>query len=225
MKTWLDRAVYAASILAVFAGLIAGYVIPNVLTRPDTVTIALELPERKPVIAIYEFAPGEELPPPPPEFAYLHQTQFEEYGGGWTYVADRSYTADEKACLAKNIYFEAKNQSMKGQIAVALVTMNRVRSVYYPSNVCDVVYEHLQFSWYWDGKSDTPVNEEMFAQAELIADAILSPDAAINDFTYGSDHYHADYVEPYWIEDDSRMVRVVQIETHIFYRSPAVSAL
>jgi spore germination cell wall hydrolase CwlJ-like protein len=33
----------------------------------------------------------------------------------------------ELICLATNIYWEARNQSFAGQIAVGLVTINRVR--------------------------------------------------------------------------------------------------
>ena len=44
-------------------------------------------------------------------------------------------------CLALNVYHEAKNQSLIGQIAVAQVVMNRVKDERYPDNVCDVVYQ------------------------------------------------------------------------------------
>ena len=69
-------------------------------------------------------------------------------------------------CMAANIYHEAKNQPMAGQIAVAQVVMNRVNDSRYPDNVCDVVKQGLtykngkvvlgkcQFSWYCDGKKD-----------------------------------------------------------------------
>ena len=44
-------------------------------------------------------------------------------------------------CLALNIFFEARNQSLEGQLAVADVVFNRVRDPRYPDNVCDVVYQ------------------------------------------------------------------------------------
>ena len=44
-------------------------------------------------------------------------------------------------CLALNIYFEARNESIAGQIAVAEVTLNRVASKNYPNNVCGVIYQ------------------------------------------------------------------------------------
>ena len=57
----------------------------------------------------------------------------------------------EVDCLAKNIYFEAGSESRAGKIAVAEVTMNRVKSREFPRSVCGVVYQKsrniCQFSW------------------------------------------------------------------------------
>ena len=38
-------------------------------------------------------------------------------------------------CLSRNIYFESRNQSVAGQIAVAQVVMNRVKDSRYPDTV------------------------------------------------------------------------------------------
>ena len=48
-------------------------------------------------------------------------------------------------CMALNIYHEAKNQSMLGQIAVGQVVMNRVADSRFPDNVCDVVTEAVTY--------------------------------------------------------------------------------
>ena len=67
--------------------------------------------------------------------------------------------ADEVTCLAQNIYWEARNQSIQGMYAVADVTLNRVKDKRWPSTVCEVVKQRRrsrQFSWYCDGKPDTP---------------------------------------------------------------------
>jgi len=59
-------------------------------------------------------------------------------------------------CLAKNIYHEAASESYEGKLAVAQVTMNRVNSGKFPSDICSVVYQKTtdqnlktvcQFSW------------------------------------------------------------------------------
>src|SRR5882672_3004751 len=51
------------------------------------------------------------------------------------------------ACLARNVYFEARGEPEAGQYAVAEVTMNRKASGRYPNTVCGVVYERQAFSW------------------------------------------------------------------------------
>ena len=47
--------------------------------------------------------------------------------------------------LALNIYFEARNQPVKGQLAVAHVTLNRANQK--DKSVKEVVLEPGQFSW------------------------------------------------------------------------------
>ncbi|MEN3377818.1 MAG: hypothetical protein V7604_3173, partial [Hyphomicrobiales bacterium] len=45
-------------------------------------------------------------------------------------------------CLANAVYFEARSEPVRGQIAVAQVVMNRAFSGYYPNDVCGVVYQN-----------------------------------------------------------------------------------
>jgi len=115
-------------------------------------------------------------------------------------------------CLAMNVYFEAQNQSIAGQVAVAQVTMNRVVSPDYPDTVCGVVNQHKQFSWYWDGKSDVPQHEEAWQRAQMVAKGVLGG-SGHNDLK-GVMHYHALYVKPYWAKE---MQMVAKIGEHIFY--------
>jgi N-acetylmuramoyl-L-alanine amidase len=130
-------------------------------------------------------------------------------------------------CLALNVYHEAKNQSMIGQIAVAQVTMNRVHDERYPNNVCDVVKQGLtyrwnrdmpirnqcQFSWYCDGKSDKPKDEQAWQYAIMVADGVYY--GKVIDLVDGATHYHAHYVNPSWAETKTYITR---IDDHIFYR-------
>lgn len=55
-------------------------------------------------------------------------------------------TETEKECLSRNIYHEAANEPVEGQVAVAIVTLNRANDPFYPSNVCDVVYQRGSYS-------------------------------------------------------------------------------
>ena len=42
-------------------------------------------------------------------------------------------------CLAKNIYYEAGNESLEGKVAVGIVTLNRVADGRFSSSICGVV--------------------------------------------------------------------------------------
>lgn len=133
----------------------------------------------------------------------------------------------ERECLAKNIYFEARDQSQKGQIAVALVTVNRTLSKKYPNTICGVVWQKkrskktgkyvAQFSWTLDGKKDDPMNKELWESAQVLASAMIDEGmiTLFADFTQGATHYHADYVAPSWRK---AFTRVLVEGNHIFYR-------
>ena len=131
-------------------------------------------------------------------------------------------------CMATNIYHEAKNQPMAGQIAVAQVVMNRVKDNRYPDNVCDVVTEAVtykgtdkpvlhkcQFSWYCDGQKDEPdFDSKEWWNAKEYASIVLSGTIML-DVTEGATHYHATYVRPAWAKTKTKTTR---IDRHIFYR-------
>lgn len=117
-------------------------------------------------------------------------------------------------CLAKNIYFEARGESQLGQQAVAWVTLNRVHNDQFPGTICEVVWQDSQFSWTHDGKSDNPTNVESWAQANQVAREVLASYGAATDPTEGATYFHADYANPAWRHN---FTRVVQIDQHIFY--------
>jgi len=143
---------------------------------------------------------------------------------------DPIYEEREIECLALNSYFEARNQSLAGQIAVAQVVLNRVRSKDYPDTICDVIqqgptYENWKgnilpvrnqchFSWWCDGKSDIPQDEETYQNILNLVTQIIQ-DKPI-DITEGSLYYHADYVKPYWVPT---LERTLVIDNHIFYKN------
>ena len=124
--------------------------------------------------------------------------------------------AEAKNCLAMNIYHEACNQSVDGQRAVAFVTMNRLESGIYGETVCDVVYAPKQFSWTWTLSDPSPRDMGAYHMATLIAIDVLKD--RIEDNTNGADHYHADYVNPYWATDEY-MTKTTTIGNHIFYKA------
>lgn len=79
------------------------------------------------------------------------------------------HTDDDRIALACNIYFEARDESPEGMMAVVAVTMNRVDSARYPDTVAEVVWQNRQFSWTKDGKVDRPRNRPSWLQALAIS--------------------------------------------------------
>ncbi len=200
---------------------IGTFAVLNVTTRPEMMTVALELPARKSEVIMWDII-GDEFPPPPAWYND-HEANIVYYDEPGIFSNQRTYSKEEHICMAKNIYFEARNESIQGQILVALVTIQRVEDPRWPSDVCGVVYDNKQFSWYSDGLSDNPKNKRKFVRSLLVASAILSPDTSMEDFTYNATHYHADYVNPRWAQ---HMIRLVKVDTHIAYREelePSVS--
>ena len=120
---------------------------------------------------------------------------------------------DPLTCLAVAIYFEARSEPEAGQAAVAHVILNRVESDRYPDDICSVVKQPHQFSFYSDGKSDRPANPSAYMQAVLVAVAVVDGD--LPDPTDGALWYHADYVAPQW---RLAFTQTVQIGRHVFYR-------
>ena len=143
-------------------------------------------------------------------------------------LANTPWTLDnEYHCLASNIYWEARNQPLKGKIAVAQVTLNRVESSSYPDTICSVVTQtryypsggidlhSCQFSWYCDGLKDEPVETWGFSYEESFDLAVKFLQERPTDFTEGSTHYHNTKVNPFWT---ASLEEVIQIEEHIFYK-------
>ena len=82
-------------------------------------------------------------------------------------------------CLANAVYFEARGEEVRGQIAVAQVVMNRVFSPFYPKDVCGVVYENAnrhnacQFTFACDGIPDVVTEPDAWERAKRIARDML----------------------------------------------------
>jgi len=138
------------------------------------------------------------------------------YGTGAVMTAD----AKQLWCLSTAIYFEARGESYRGQVAVAQVVLNRVKDHRYPSTICGVVYQNqtrrnsCQFSFACDGIPERINDEKSWAQAEEIATKVTSGELYLTEVADAT-HYHASYVRPAWAP---RMTKVTQIGLHIFYK-------
>jgi len=124
-------------------------------------------------------------------------------------------------CLALNIYYEARSSNLADKAAVADVVLNRVEDTRYPNTICEVVHDgykkgrrDCQFSWYCDGKSDDPQDQDRWFEAQMIAWGILQYEK-YRGISEGATHYHATYVSPIWAK---QLQLVGRIGAHIFYR-------
>jgi len=146
---------------------------------------------------------------------------------------------EEAYCLAENIYYESRNEDIRGQFAVGSVTLNRVNDGRFPGTVCDVVKQAnihrvtkrvvCAFSWYCEndkkGKEipirnkDGTINQhviDQFQVASIVAIQILSGE--VEDNTDGATHFHNPYTsKPAWRFE---MKKTVAIGNHTFYRMP-----
>lgn len=119
-------------------------------------------------------------------------------------------------CLAQNIYYEAGNQGHDGQLAVALVTMNRVQHGF-SNSICSVVKQKTndvcQFSWKCQ-KTKSP-DPGLYREVQRVALYVYLNYGQIDDITHGATYYHADYVKPQW----DMLKKTVKIGQHIFYKN------
>jgi len=130
----------------------------------------------------------------------------------------------EKLCLTKAIYHEARGESDNGQWAVANVIINRAMSKRFPSTMCGVIYQNAdqgrnrcQFPFACDGQPDMASERRAWVKANTIAAA------AYSEFQHGQRpgvvpgsalFYHTRSVSPDW---SSTYQRVAQIGAHVFY--------
>ena len=148
------------------------------------------------------------------EAAWLYKSGWPLYALVGKY-ATNAQLDQETNCLATAVYFEARGESLEGQLAVARVVMNRASSGRYPPDWCGVVKQPAQFSFVRHGEfpyvdTSSPAWQKAEAIAELAAANIVP--SLSSDVLW----YHADYVAPTWRRS---LQEVQQIGAHIFYRA------
>lgn len=127
----------------------------------------------------------------------------------------------QMSCLAEALYFEARGEPIKGQLAVGEVILNRVEDARYPSSICRVVNQGTgrrfacQFTYTCDGKLETVHERKPYEISLKIAKILMTTHD--RKLTKGSTHYHSNYVDPKW---SKKFERVAKFGRHIFYRQP-----
>jgi hypothetical protein len=137
------------------------------------------------------------------------------------------FRGDEQAreraleCLTMAIYYEAGNEPLEGQRAVAQVVLNRVRHPAFPASICAVVFQGAsrttgcQFTFTCDGSLARRPSSHGWQRARAVASEALS--GAVFEPVGFATHYHANYVAPYWA---TTLAKNRVLGAHIFYRWP-----
>ena len=115
-------------------------------------------------------------------------------------------------CLAGAIYFEARGETLEGQLAVGRVVINRAESGRFPASYCGVVYQPGQFSFI-QGKHMPSIRESSADWREALAVARIAVDESWKSEADDALFFHAKRVSPKW-----RLTKIAQVDDHIFYR-------
>jgi N-acetylmuramoyl-L-alanine amidase len=124
-------------------------------------------------------------------------------------------------CLARNVYYEARNQPLEGQLAVAHVTLNRLEESHTATSVCDIVYKSGNFSWTSTRPKTAkpPKDATSWLVAIWVARmAVANRDA---DPMRGSTFFHSASIVPQWA---GKMIRMGRIGDHIFYARRGIAS-
>lgn len=115
-------------------------------------------------------------------------------------------------CLAAAIYFEARGEPLRGQLAVGRVIVDRASSDRFPDSYCGVVLQRSQFSFV-RGNRLPSVRRGSKAWRNAVAVAQIAKSDSWQSPTDGALFFHAARVSPGW-----HLKRLAQVGNHIFYR-------
>ena len=119
-------------------------------------------------------------------------------------------------CLARAIYWEARNQPFNGQVAVAQVILNRTEDGRFPSDICGVVHQRTargcQFEWVCTHGRRQPREREAWQRALHVAE-IARTDYV--DLVGGAIFFHDTSIRRW-----RHLEKTVRIGDIIFYREP-----
>ncbi|MEP5759972.1 MAG: cell wall hydrolase [Litoreibacter sp.] len=122
------------------------------------------------------------------------------------------------SCLSEALYFEARGETVKGQLAVAEVILNRVSSSEFPNTVCGVIRQGTgrkyacQFTYTCDGRPENISEPKAFDRVGKIARIML--DGAPRTLTHGATYYHTTAVRPRWAR---KFRQTARMGVHLFY--------
>ncbi len=124
----------------------------------------------------------------------------------------------EWQCLTEALYFEARGESLIGQVAVAEVILNRKAHTRFPKSVCGVINQGAkrktgcQFSYKCDGHKEVFAERRAYESVGKLAQLML--DGTSRDLTKGATFYHTKSVNPGW---SRKLKKTAIIGEHLFF--------
>lgn len=217
MKRWHQGAIAAALIIAVVALFLMSRSDPGDGLAIQTAVIAPadKTPEVAPVVlkkVPLETARKINSAIPFTSAAVPAATRFDVQGS----ALDTARAVD---CLASALYYEAGNETVEGQKAVAQVILNRVRHPAYPKTVCGVVYQGqerstgCQFSFSCDGSMARTPSPAIWQRLRSLSQSMLT--GTVYAPVGWATHYHTDWVVPVW---SAKLDKIRAEASHLFFR-------
>lgn len=204
---WASAAALAATVVTVLFGAQG-----SGAAAADLVPILIDQPAKTP-------PPAPAAPAPAPQFAAhpVVQTVSAEDTAADT-LAERvseqktpGSLSGQMRCLATAIYFEARGETLDGQLAVGRVIVNRTKSGRFPASYCGVVYQPQQFSFI-HGRALPSVETGSGDWRKAVAIAEIAVEGSWKSRAQGALYFHAASVSPNW-----RLTKVAQVDNHVFY--------
>ena len=127
---------------------------------------------------------------------------------------EQAHEQAERFCLTQALYYEARGEGERGQLAVADVILRRKSSKNHPDTICEVVYQPYQFSFVSDGSTLKEIDVDSWNKADELSGRILRGEVKTS-VTGRALFYHAKSVQPEWADE---MIKTTEIGNHIFYR-------
>jgi N-acetylmuramoyl-L-alanine amidase len=118
----------------------------------------------------------------------------------------------ELECLAGAVYFEARSETLAGQLAVGRVIVARSASGRFPKSYCGVVYQPSQFSFV-RGNGMPSINRDSRLWQQSVRIALIADNGTWKSPVEGAMFFHAARVSPSWGK-----TRMARIDNHVFYR-------
>lgn len=177
------------------------------LASPAPAVAAAEMPASPLPVTVP--APATPVAQSPTEPAQAVEAPAREAPAAVDALATTSVGDRELDCMTRVILYEAGSEPRAGQVAVAQVVMNRVRSRRFPNSICGVVYQRGQFSAI---RSFNPPRNRRWQRAMALASDVLNGhEPVVGNALY----FHAARVRPAFVANRTRVAR---IGNHIFYR-------